>query len=174
MRYSTNWKYWDAVLDLRTCLICRRLRGKIYAIDEEPEPKPPIHFYCRCKLAILECILPGTATKKGVKGADLYLVKYKKLPDYYISCEQAKKEGWKPEKGNLALKCPGKMIFGGIYHNNNGHLPSAPNRVWYEADINYESGYRGTDRILFSNDGLIFVTYDHYKTFIEIEQGELI
>ncbi|MBQ1250923.1 MAG: hypothetical protein IIY00_04930 [Clostridia bacterium] len=42
--------------------------------------------------------------------------------------------------------------------------------MWYEADINYDSkiGYRGTDRILFSNDGLIFVTYDHYHTFKEI------
>ena len=40
--------------------------------------------------------------------------------------------------------------------------------ISYEADINYEFGYRGTQRILFSNDGLIFVTYDHYDTFVEI------
>ena len=66
------------------------------------------------------------------------------------------------------MKCPGKMIFGGVYKNNNRHLPIAPNRIWYEADINYESGFRGEDRIVFSNDGLIFVTYDHYHTFIEI------
>ena len=61
------------------------------------------------------------------------------------------------------------MIFGGIYENRNGHLPMTSGRIWYEADINYEFGYRGTERILFSNDGLIFVTYDHYHTFIEIE-----
>lgn len=53
--------------------------------------------------------------------------------------------------------------------NRNGHLPSAPGRVWYEADINYSTGYRGVERILFSNDGLIFVTYDHYQTFQVIE-----
>ena len=41
-------------------------------------------------------------------------------------------------------------------------------RTWYEADINYIPGFRSTDRILFSNDGLIFVTYDHYETFFEI------
>ena len=41
-------------------------------------------------------------------------------------------------------------------------------RVWYEADINYDGGYRSNDRILYSNDGLIFVTYDHYKTFYEV------
>ena len=40
--------------------------------------------------------------------------------------------------------------------------------IWYEADINYSDGYRALHRILYSNDGLIFVTYDHYKTFVEI------
>jgi hypothetical protein len=45
-------------------------------------------------------------------------------------------------------------------------------RIWYEADINYTSGYRGTERILYSNDGLIFVTYDHYQTFYEIQIKE--
>lgn len=38
----------------------------------------------------------------------------------------------------------------------------------YEADINYMGGYRDGDRIVFSNDGLIFVTYNHYETFYEI------
>ena len=41
-------------------------------------------------------------------------------------------------------------------------------RVWYEADINYTGGYRNTHRILYSNDGLIFVTYNHYETFYEV------
>ena len=39
---------------------------------------------------------------------------------------------------------------------------------WYEADINYTGGFRTHDRILYSNDGLIFVTYEHYQTFYEI------
>ena len=60
------------------------------------------------------------------------------------------------------------MLMGGVYKNVNGHLPNAPGRVWYEADINYTSGWRGSDRILFTNDGLIFVTYDHYETFKEV------
>ena len=41
-------------------------------------------------------------------------------------------------------------------------------RVWDEADINYKGGYRNKQRVVFSNDGLVFVTYDHYKTFMEI------
>ena len=50
--------------------------------------------------------------------------------------------------------------------------PCADNhgRIWYEADINYESGYRNDARILYSNDGLIFASYDHYTTFYEITQ----
>ena len=47
-------------------------------------------------------------------------------------------------------------------------LPRKEGRIWYEADINYTGGYRNTERIIFSNDGLIFVTYDHFRTFIEV------
>ena len=50
----------------------------------------------------------------------------------------------------------------------NGHLPEAPGREWYEADMDYAGGFRGDCRILYSNDGLLFVTYDHYVTYIEI------
>ena len=60
------------------------------------------------------------------------------------------------------------MLTKGLYRNRNGHLPDAVGRTWYEADINYKGGYRNSQRIIFSNDGLIFVTYDHYQTFFEI------
>ena len=60
------------------------------------------------------------------------------------------------------------MMFGGVYDNDNKHLPESPGRIWYEADVNYTSGKRNKQRIVFSNDGLIFVTYDHYHTFHEI------
>lgn len=62
------------------------------------------------------------------------------------------------------------MIGGNIYKNIDHKLPDFPGRVWYEADINYEYGYRNNSRILYSNDGLIFVSYDHYKTFYEITE----
>ncbi len=60
------------------------------------------------------------------------------------------------------------QIGGDIYWHSNQKLPSAPGRTWYEADINYVEGYRGGARVLYSSDGLLFVTYDHYKTFREI------
>ena len=70
--------------------------------------------------------------------------------------------------GNLNDVLPGKTIGGDVYKNSSQKLPDAPGRVWYEADINYEGGYRNGDRILYSNDGLLFVSYDHYQTFHEI------
>lgn len=60
------------------------------------------------------------------------------------------------------------MIGGDIYYNRKEKLPSSPGRVWYEADINYNKGFRNRQRILYSNDALLFVTYDHYETFHEI------
>ena len=62
----------------------------------------------------------------------------------------------------------GKMLTMEIYNNSNGHLPQAEGRIWYEADINYTGGIRNSSRILYSNDGLVFVTYDHYFTFNQI------
>lgn len=58
------------------------------------------------------------------------------------------------------------MIIGGIYRNENKHLPDQLGRTWYEADINYYEGrrnrHRHRHRILWLNDGLIFVAYDHF------------
>ena len=91
-----------------------------------------------------------------------------KLPAYYVTQKEANKCGYRPYLGNMAQVLPGKMLAKGVFKNRNGHLPMSTGRIWYEADINYEQGFRGTDRILYSNDGLVFVTYDHYLTYEEI------
>ena len=93
---------------------------------------------------------------------------FRSLPPYTISDDDAYALDWKPKRGNLHEVAPGKKLTRGIYKNRDGHLPTADGRIWFEADINYVSGRRNTERILFSNDGLIFVTYDHYASFIEI------
>lgn len=165
---STLWKYWKAILDLRLCVDCRKQHGKIYAMDEIPWVSPPLHENCRCDILPMEAIFPGGATKDGVNGADLWLANHRRLPDYYISKDELRALGWRSGK-SIARYAPGKMLFGGIYDNKDGHLPSAPGRIWYEADINYYDGRRNKHRILFSSDGLIFVTYDHYSTFYEVK-----
>lgn len=155
-------------MDWKTCIPCIDYNGKIYDIYEEPVPKPPIHLACRCKITPADAIKAGEATKQKRKGIDYLMKKYGELPASYITRNFAKQLGWNPKKGNLATVAPGKMVLGGIYYNKDGKLPSVPGRVWYEADINYSGGFRNDERVLFSNDGLMFVTYDHYYTFAEI------
>lgn len=165
---SQRWKMWRSIVDSRRCRSCKKMHGKIYAIEEKPDPNPPIHQRGRCTIELLDSLFAGTATEKGLRGADWWLKRYGHLPEYYIDKEEAEELGWIQWAGNLHEIAPGKMIFGGVYRNENGHLPSAAGRIWYEADIDYSWGWRGSKRILFSNDGLMFVSYDHYHTFVEI------
>lgn len=165
---SANWRCWIAVLDLYTCMYCRGTHGKVFAMDEIIYDEPPVHTRCRCSIERLKAIGAGFATRNRKDGADYWLKRYQTIPDYYLSKEEAKTLGWKAILGNLSDVAPDKMIGGDIYQNRNGHLPQAPGRIWYEADINYTGGYRTRHRIFYSNDGLIFVTYDHYETFVEI------
>ena len=165
--YSDNWVQWVSLLSPTTCLPCQDIHGTLYAIDTQHK-EPPLHPNCKCYIGFVCTIIAGTATTKGEEGADWYMFYEGKLPDYYITKEEAVEEGWVQKKKNLAKAVPGKMIGGGIYSNKDGKLPFAPYRIWYEADINYVEGKRNNERILYSNDGLIFVTYDHYKTFFEL------
>ena len=141
--------------------------GKIWEKDKITKPKPPIHFFDRCRILTLETITAGTATVDGVSGADWSLFYNKQLPANYISKKAAENNGWSPGK-SLSNFISDKMIGGEIYKNMDKHLPDASGRIWYEADINYKKGKRNSQRIVWSNDGLVFVTYDHYLTFYEV------
>ncbi|MFF2479578.1 ribonuclease domain-containing protein [Paenibacillus sp. NPDC058071] len=92
-----------------------------------------------------------------------------KLPDNFLTKKEARELGWDAKEGNLNTVAPGKSIGGDVFYNREGKLPAAKGRTWYEADIHYVSGHRGKDRLLYSNDGLIYKTEDHYKTFTQIE-----
>ncbi|GAB3421875.1 ribonuclease domain-containing protein [Niabella aquatica] len=94
-----------------------------------------------------------------------YVKKYQKLPDYYITKNEARRQGWIASEGNLCEVLPGKAIGGDVFTNRERSLPSSGNRKWYEADLNYQCGRRNADRLLYSNDGLLYITHDHYKTF---------
>ena len=164
---STNYKHWISIKDERRCMECANNHGKIWDIDDIPYPKPLLHPLCRCVIKIMQSIKAGTATINNTDGADWYLKFLGQLPEYYITKEDAKLNGW--ERGKwLSSFAPGKMIRSEVYKNRNGHLPQTQDRIWYEADINYKTGKRNSQRIIWSNDGLIFVTYDHYETFYEI------
>lgn len=167
---SAHFKGWYSIPDPKRCSQCKNKHGTVYEITEIPNPSPPLHMYCRCIVQPLNAIAAGQATNEKINGADWWLKMFHKLPDYYLTWQEARNLGWNPSYGNLAIVAPGKMLTRGIYRNANRHLPDAPGRIWYEADINYTFGWRGSDRIIYSNDGLVFVTYDHYGTFEEIVQ----
>lgn len=149
------------------------MHGKIYSKFEAPLLGYQLHPYCRCMIIYMNSIELGDATKDGKNGADYWLIKYGTLPEYYISFPEAEEKGW--QKGESPSKYFSNLILGGkLYYNSNGHLPDASGRIWYEADVNYYSGKRNGHRILYSNDGLIFVTYDHYHSFYEVDtKGEM-
>lgn len=166
---SENYKNRMSRLTSTTCEKCRKLHGTIYAFYEPPYFIMD-HLNCKCILVQMRTKKLGRVTKDKWNGADVYISCLKKLPDNYVTFEEAKNAKWKKNKGNLSEVLPGKIIGGEIYKNADSKLPSAPNRIWREADIDYEGGFRNDSRILYSNDGLIFATYDHYKTFYEVLQ----
>ena len=98
----------------------------------------------------------------------LYIHLYGHLPGNYITKKQAEKLGWDSSTGNLWDVAPGMSIGGSRFGNYEGALPDKKGRTYYECDIDYDGGYRGAKRIIYSDDGLIFYTEDHYKTFEEL------
>ena len=166
---STNWANWMSKLTLFTCLLCTQQHGKIVDISMlKNKTKVNAHKNCECEYVPMRTKIVGTVTNQGINGVDVYLIKYWRLPNYYVTKETAKNAGWVSWRGNLDDVLPTSMIGGNVYRNKDGKLPQISGRIWYEADINYDGGFRNRQRILYSNDGLMFVSYDHYQTFYEI------
>ncbi|MBR4412342.1 MAG: ribonuclease [Lachnospiraceae bacterium] len=95
----------------------------------------------------------------------LYIHLYNHLPDNFITKKEAQDLGWDSSKGNLNKVAPGKSIGGDKFGNREGLLPEKEGRVYYECDIDYKKGSRNAKRIVFSNDGLIYYTEDHYESY---------
>jgi len=131
--------------------------------QETTEETEPVSTYESRNLNVEE---NGNYTSK--EEVALYIHTYGKLPVNYITKKQAEELGWDPEKGNLSDILPGMSIGGNVFGNYEGALPRAGGRRYFECDIDYEGGYRGAKRIVYSNDGLVFYTEDHYNTFEQI------
>ena len=99
----------------------------------------------------------------------IYLTFFDELPENYITKKEAQALGWDNRKGNLWKVADGCSIGGDRFGNYEGLLPDAKGRRWTECDICFDGGYRNGQRIVFSNDGLIYYTADHYQSFDEIE-----
>ena len=94
----------------------------------------------------------------------LYLQLYGELPDNYITKDEAEALGW--SGGSVERYAPGKAIGGDRFSNREGLLPKANGRTWTECDIDtLGENSRGAKRLVYSNDGLIYYTDDHYESF---------
>lgn len=118
---------------------------------------------------------PGpTVSEDGVYDSKeevaLYIHLYRHLPSNYITKKQAEALGW--PGGDLRPYAPGKCIGGSHFGNYEGLLPKAQGREWTECDIDtLGKKSRGPKRIIFSNDGLIYYTDDHYESFTQLYDG---
>lgn len=100
----------------------------------------------------------------------LYIHTYDCLPGNFMTKKEARELGW--EGGGLEDFAPGMCIGGDKFGNYEELLPEADGRTWTECDIDtLYADSRGAKRIVFSNDGLIYYTDDHYESF-ELLYGE--
>lgn len=122
-------------------------------------------YTCKIKVVSGET---DTLTENGVytskEKVALYIHTYNKLPNNFITKDEARALGW--PGGSLLSYAPYKCIGGDRYSNYEGTLPKKSGRIYYECDIDTLGALqRGAKRIVYSNDGLIYYTEDHYETF---------
>ncbi len=126
--------------------------------ESEPEPGPESE------------LLPEDGSYTSKEEVALYLHQYGHLPGNFITKREAEELGW--PGGDLEPYAPGKCIGGNRFGNYEGRLPEKEGRSYTECDIDtLDKRSRGAKRLVFSNDGLIYYTEDHYETF-ELLYGE--
>lgn len=87
-----------------------------------------------------------------------------RLPERYLTKQEADRRGWRPGS-DLCRVADGAAIGGSRFGNYERRLPEKRGRRFYEADLDFNCGRRGAKRLVWSNDGQMFVTVDHYETF---------
>lgn len=115
-------------------------------------------------------VVDGRYTSK--EEVALYLHLHGHLPPNYLTKRMAEDRGWRASAGNLWEVTEEMSIGGDRFGNREGLLPAKEGRQYFEADINYGGGFRGAERLVYSNDGLIYYTADHYASF-ELLYGEV-
>ena len=145
---------------------CKNCGSYYFRIFDKSGAKPPVgeekHPHCDCYYSDVEKLLAGLISVKGKLSPDVYLKNYGRLPDYYITKEEAINDyGRNSRRNTMAGVAPGKMIGGIPYENKKHILPEKEGRIWYECDVDYEKGVRNAKRLFYSNDGLMFYSPDH-------------
>ena len=134
--------------------------------EEETETEPSTEAETEAEEPLIDEY--GTYTTKD--DVALYIYTYGKLPENFITKKEAQALGW--PGGSLEPYAPGMCIGGSYFGNYEGNLPEKDGRDYYECDIDtLGASKRGAKRIVYSNDGLIYYTDDHYESF-ELLYGE--
>ena len=97
-----------------------------------------------------------------------YLFAHGKLPENFITKKEAQRLGWDSSRNYVGDVAPGKSIGGDRFGNYEGRLPQVDGRQYFEADCYYTGRKRNAYRIIYSNDGHVWFTADHYNTFTEL------
>ena len=135
------------------------------AQTEPLETEPPETEPAQTEPEETEALLDIDGWYYSAEDVALYLVTYGELPSNFITKNEARDLGW--EGGSVQRYKEGAAIGGDKFGNREGILPKASGRQYYECDIDTDGeSSRGAKRIVFSNDGLIYYTEDHYETFI--------
>ena len=148
---------------------------------ESPAPVSESAAPAAAVTAVPEAPAPETETQPESLAEDgsyttkedlaLYIHTYGHLPGNFVTKEEARAAGW--EGGGLDDVLPGMCIGGDRFGNREGLLPEATGRSWTECDVNtLHAKSRGAERIVFSNDGLIYYTGDHYDSFELLYDGK--
>jgi guanyl-specific ribonuclease Sa len=101
-----------------------------------------------------------------------YLFEHGELPENFITKQEAKDLGWDSSWNYVSDVAPGMSIGGDYFGNYEGKLPKIKGRKYYECDCWYTGGKRSAYRIIYSNDGHVWYTEDHYNTFTEMSPSE--
>jgi hypothetical protein len=109
----------------------------------------------------------GLQDTSGFADTMLALRSEGRVPARYLTKRAAEALGWKPGQ-DLCRAAPGRAIGGDRFSNRERRLPDRPDRRWHEADLDYACGARGAKRLVWSSDGLAFVTVDHYRSFVPV------
>ncbi len=116
-------------------------------------------------------VLDETGSYTSKEDVALYLQVYGKLPDNFMTKKEAQALGW--SGGGLDDYAEGMCIGGDRFGNYDEKLPVTEGITYHECDINtLHKSKRGAERLVYSTDGHIYYTNDHYNTFTELYNGE--